>query len=1014
MQLSIMKNTGRHFARGAAGFIFGVIAIVPAVGAPRPTEFAFTSIPGFSLTFKNVQWAQDSPENKAMAASGKGQIQLKIFGKEGALRPAAFRNVALDDKDKAKKDAVAILEDKGVIPDILGSGIEIELPTGTEFNSPIADSKLDVKGALIVRLPFRFEGGAYADLQVTTLSVQAAEKGVQVDVKGAKFTGLAVQNGLSLLGFNLKASELDTTFKWAPEGGSSVVMTMPSAKLAMSLPGLLTEEDKPITLTVNNLKMNEEGALTFGKTQIDGPRVVKLANPADFELTIKGGEVQVTGGKYDGFSVTADLKLPPSVTDKEGKPVVISGIKLDADKGAIISVVPDAAKPLDLYWSSLVLHVKGFTVDLSSTANLPTVPDALKTRPGWMGVLIGSATLDLPPSFGGAPDKPTALTIENFYVETKGVSGSVEVKTGQIPGVAGFPAKDLSGKMEFAQNQITACSLGGTIEIPEMGPLGIGVGFTTEGLISVEVKPGKPLDLAKVGAQILVERGQVQIQPNGVTRLIFSGTLSFPGVPQMSGATIQVQDMGVDSEGKMYLPPGGWLTIPKPIPIDLKVCLLEARRIGFTTKSERFNSIILTGAVKFENNLPFTGEVEFEGLEIERDGNDADSLPDVKMGGITVAAQIPGVGAVSGTLKRPTEASGDPVQIAILKAFPDCYFGAASLQLNCLGGAGINVSFMISRKAWFVGGGAVLSGPGIPIPPPSPTSAPLIGLFGFHGGFGHNVAAKPGAGRIDTLDKLQLATGNWMVQAGTLLGSYVDQGVLWWGELTLTLGIPKFVVDVSGKVTFGNNIASNPKGYYPPSWWLQQDRTASAYINWNQAAKTFLFAGQMDLYLPARKALAAEIHGPIEMKIAPREKYLRIGWQPYQSPVTMDFKAIGKITKVKATSGMQIDFQNRKAGLFFSIKGKMLGGKIEGEISGDMELTTGSDPSGTGSLDIDAEVDFAVGTANGHGHVACKLNTPSYRNKLNLDGWVQGSVYVGKKPFGKKVSKKQNFDVTLP
>ena len=46
------------------------------------------------------------------------------------------------------------------------------------------------------------------------------------------------------------------------------------------------------------------------------------------------------------------------------------------------------------------------------------------------------------------------------------------------------------------------------------------------------------------------------------------------------------------------------------------------------------------------------------------------------------------------------------------------------------------------------------------------------------------------------------APGNWLAQAGVLMGSYPDLGHTWWGDLTLTLGLPEINITLDGRATF--------------------------------------------------------------------------------------------------------------------------------------------------------------------------------------------------------------------
>ena len=991
-----MKRDGPTALRRANMAVLAVLclaALPTYAGADRtqPTQFFAFEKFNCSAALKNVKYAPGTPEDVTKPAAGTADLELKLFGKQIIQQTISFKNLLIGADGKPAGIELA-LKDDAKFEDIL-LGCDFTAVKGTTLTFTLANKTLNFVGNAILTLPFRSEAGDPVSLTSDGVSLNGNLPELEFGIKNARLTGSAVQNGVSLLGFTLKGTAADVKAKFGGSGDPTWEVTMPTASLATSLTAALTQENKPLTLTVTNLKVNQDGQLTFAETKLDAGKIVKLASPADFELAVKDGSLKVTSGAIEKFGLVCDLKLPSLIKNKDGGPVVIPGITVDVQKGLVLNVRPEENKPLDVYFSSLALHTKGFTIDLSTAASPADARDDVKSDASWTGLYLKSATLDLPPAFGGTPQQPTTVSVTDFYVDSQGITGKCAVQSNSIPAVLGFKLNQVSGEIEFLRNRIIGCNVAGTVQIPEMGALGIGVGVSPEGFVTVDVKPGSPLTIPSLGLKCDLTRGRVEMQPNGVGKLMVTGTLSFPGIEALKSAAIGVQDLGVDSQGKIYLPAGGWLTLPKPAVIDLKVCALEARQIGFTAPNGSLTSVILTGGVNLGGGLPLTGGVDFEGLTISKDAN-GDGLPEVKVGDITVRAAVPGVWRATGTLKRGDK--GD---------FKDCFFGGANLTLESFG-AGVDVKLLIASNAWFVGGG--VSGLNIPIPPPSPSSAPVFTIYGFHGGIGGNVMVKPGRGRVNDIEDLSLRAGTLMAQVGLLMGS--PDGFAWWGESTLTIG--GGAIDLSGKATF---VQTTRPFYADANWWNTQDRTASLFLNWNFGTKTFLAGGQFDVYLPTRQAKLVEAHGQLELKLAPSEKYLWIGWPPKQSPVTVTLGGIaGKLGNVSARGGMGIDFQRRNAGTFLKINADFMDGKIKGLLDGQVNLDFNPPLSGNGTLHISGDVNFGIGPrVHGEGNLACAFNQPKGTNRMQLTGNVRGWIETPV-PEVKMVFKKQGSRNCIP
>src|SRR5205823_97214 len=126
----------------------------------------------------------------------------------------------------------------------------------------------------------------------------------------------------------------------------------------------------------------------------------------------------------------------------------------------------------------------------------------------------------------------------------------------------------------------------------------------------------------------------------------------------------------------------------------------------------------MTGGASVSSDLPISGGIDFEGLQIFAGNNPPQSIS-VEVKGIHLKAAIAEICSIEGDIyfhnEKPAYVSGD-----------------ATLSLDCLAGAGGKVTFMVGSGFWYVAGGIVFL-------PPIPLGQSGLGIAGFNGGIGHNV-----------------------------------------------------------------------------------------------------------------------------------------------------------------------------------------------------------------------------------------------------------------------------------
>ncbi|MDQ3815785.1 MAG: hypothetical protein M3347_17875, partial [Armatimonadota bacterium] len=748
-----------------------------------------------------------------------------------------------------------------------------------------------------------------------------------LDVKGAALSGPTATDGLSLAGFTLRTAAMDLALARPGPGGKSFGLSVnfPTVTLSTPVPNLLTQDDAPLTLKATNVKIDETGMPSFDTAALarlpgappvsyagpaspppGSPQVIRLAQPMDFVLTVTNAEVGFKNGVFTKFGVTANVALPPDIKDEKGDRVELKNLSLDVKNGVAINV----GQPLDLHWNTFALHVSGgVALDLSPAAaasGLPAgAPGAVK-EPKWQGVFVTKANLDLPDALKKSGGQKAAVSVDNFFVDGQGITGAMEVKPGTLAGInlMGFNANFTGGGIEFKRSKLVAGRILGDINLPVLNEkLGIGLSISTAGLVQVDVDTARPIAVDKFGAKLALTAGSLKVQPGQTTRILLTGSLSFPAIKEISNSALQFTDLGIGTDGKFYT--GGkdnWLTLVHPAKVDLGLFAVNVSQVGLGD-----NSITLTGGVKLADDLPLTGEVTFKGLQIS-------AGPKLAIGGLDVKFKAMGVATIQGAIERKS------IPIAGGKML-DCLYGDVSVYLDFAGptqGMGGDLHLMIADGAWAVFGKAVLpEGTNIPLGPTG------LGIIGFYGGLGHNVKLRDGLNGPPTVstDVVPHMNGGFLFLAGVKIST--ADGRTLGGDLILTVGYPPLLIDFTGKIYILDNIRA-PSG----------DRTGTLSLRWDGANSAFRAAIDADMYFPNKSVNLYHASGGIELYLSPDQQHLFIGWP-------MDVRAIqvevlkGFVT-VQGGVGIEIKPQRYiKAGFLW--KQEFLG-ILKGQIDGALDI----------------------------------------------------------------------------
>jgi hypothetical protein len=878
--------------------------VAAGVFAQRPTEATLKALgPVGGVKLTNIRYTSDT--------TGQADVTLEVFG--GAVSPlkdASFTGLQLSGMDVQKLTLTFPAEARYPA---LGGALVIAKDSQLAYDATNGADPCRITGGGKLELPFINRNNQKVALGVPVLKF-VTQPSPSLKIEGANVLGLADANdGIDLGGIALRLSSgVNATF-FGPD--KKWTFTIPQTKLELELPGALSADGKPLTFLVNNLQLSEGGDPTFGAAVLDPSSIKKLPllGQTGFELSIKNGTLAMDRGEITGLALSADLALPQSVTDKSGNRVTLQNLNIEAKSGFLLSYAPPGGSPLELRWQGMGLKTSGLALDFTATGKASNAT-GVAANESWTGAFIPSATLELPAALGGGPGKPSTVNVTNFFLDGRGVSGTVTLTAGQTLTVGGFSARNPSGSLTLDANQVTEGTIRATLAIPKAGEIGVGVTVMSDGRFSVVAEPNQTLKLDGLGVDVKVQTARLSVDPNsGVGKFFLTGKLKFDPqkLPALGGAEVGITDMGFDTLGKVYLPPSGKLDLKEPLVIDLKAVKISGREIGFEAPNGDFAAIKITGGVQFPKDIPLTGDVEFKGLRIAKKPNGSPD-PDVTVEGIHVDARMKGVGSLVGDIEQRRAPANAPVT-----DLGSYFSGKAQVQLDALKGAGLGLTLLISdKKAWFIGGNVQLpAAAALKITP----SQPILALYGFAGGFGYNVAKKPGFfGRVTTPgDELIFNQNGALVQAGVLLGD-VAGGAAWWGEINLTGSFTGPVVDeieLAGRVTFLNDPTKNAPRYVArTSEWDEMDRTGYLVLSLEPNVPRFTATAGIDFYIPTRSTALVGISGQSQLKFDPNARifYIALGWPEAPSnlkPLQVELaKVAGKNLQIGAKGGLLLDF----------------------------------------------------------------------------------------------------------
>ncbi|HRK20189.1 MAG TPA: hypothetical protein PLX06_00160 [Fimbriimonadaceae bacterium] len=950
-----------------------------------------TVSPGI-LEARNVVYDAGTPNDLAQPAAGRCDLVVILKTGEAVQSGVRFTNTVSNAAGQVTGFAVTLTAPLR-LANALGPGADIEIPTGQiTYEAP---NKLKIAGSGNVILPFRSKSGAAIQATVKSLRGQTDSAGnLNFILDDVALKGEALADGLALPGAQIKSAPLDIWLTWSPATPLRWTVRSETADVSLGIPGMATDPLYPVGATVTGLTVDQDGQITFTDAAIRAGIPIKLIEAGGFELTLRGGRVRMQAGVPTFSAILVDLKLPPGFTEEAtNAPMVFRNLGVDLSNGFVFRL----GQAQRFKFLNLKILANELILDMSGLAAAPGAPPGI-ALPNWMGVLLRAGSLEIPMGL-----EPLVLNFANFQIDPQGLTGAIQILQTPEFKVGGFTLRQASGGFELKRGQLKLGSLGGTLNLGTLGSVQTKVDFNLEGKFGFQVAANQTIQLPALGVRL----NDLKLRyDNGM--LAINCDLGFDaqritGLPEgLRQFKIGLTDLKVDRNGEFYMPSSGWISFPEPKPIDLGVISVELRRFGFTIQNNQLDSIEFSGGARLNgmgDAFPVKGELDFEGFRIERGPN----LPQFKLGGIGLAAEVLGIGELSASLYREN-----------LEGFGDTLYGDASLKLTCLGdmaiGIGLELLLAPSKAAFFIGGNVEVP-PILIQTPPTPTSppVPLFHIAGFSGGFGLNVAPKaPGVGRVsDPKDQLKYLANSALLQAGLLLADNVPgaPGHLWWADATLTLTINPVTIDLTARAAF-----LDPGGpeFLDLDEFHDLDRIGEIFMNLDLAKPAFTIGGKVDLTFPTRKASLFDAEGQAELKVSPTDSYLRVGWKDAgQKPLKVRFaRAFSDVADITAECGLEIllpnfDRQGRvtrpaRGGMYFKAKaeidvaGIVIDGRLKGKLA--LERIGQSEFSASGELGVKGKIDFGFFSAEGEGTLNAEFNTPGNRDKLYLSGRIRGKA----------------------
>ncbi|MBI1757011.1 MAG: hypothetical protein HYR64_07890 [Fimbriimonas ginsengisoli] len=905
------------------------------------TAFAFAQLPPtltfsgasstVSIQLKNVVY--DPGVTAGHALSGKGDLVFSLGGGNdftGAAMP--FNGIFADSSGNVDTGKTGYTFNKDLVwNNALSLGMTLTIKSGFTILAETGSggNKVTTTGDVSCQMPFRDDTGGQATFTASKAKL-VVQGGPQVT-----FDTLLTASGsgkLAVAGFGISMKTPRITVQTPAK--PAFKLSSDEISVATPIPSLFS--DGPLTLTAKNFAIDETGlpnfdTLTLGSGQAStdplaaaeetaNPRI-SLLTPANFGLELTGVGGSVKQGKFHDLHLEGNLVFPDEIKNADA-PTEAAEIPIQFDL-ADPTFKRKGSGPVKLLWQptkdgpTLLLTVTSFTLDMAK--GLRDLKASLQIK-GDERFTSGGGTEDV------------TLAADGVSVDGNGVSGTVSLQAA----IKIYGLTCNKGSLTFDRDNITGGSFFGTINLPGVGPLGVGVGVSDTGM-SLVVQPSQGLSWAGFG-KLNIKQGSGSVKNKLVTFNV-SGDLS---LEVLKDVDLAFDDLQIDSSGHIAVDE---LALTKPVEIPLGPLTLHANKLVYKASPESFR---IDGDVKFPDSLPVTGEVGFEGLTIST------AAPKISVGMVTFKAAVAGIGSIGGWIK----AKGDLPDQGLTNAMG----GEVDLALQCLGGAGMKGFFLIAdHAAWIFGGELDLPPPGIPIPPPSPSSAPVLFITGFEGAVGHGLTVRPPSEHFpppsedNRFTKYKFQADNWLIEAGLQLTS-TDQ-FLAWGLVALDLTLPQFTLSLSGDLSI---LTPRPMGPDPN----RRLRFAMGY-----------YGNEFDLYGDLLfKVPLYELTGKVEGKFSTSRAYLYAGWPIHENGFTNTIGLPG-VVAAQSKVGVGLDFiptpVTLQAGLEQSVKLLIVEGRRWINIKFGTDLATTKLGLAVG---IEGSVDFGIVTLSASAEASGELD----------------------------------------
>lgn len=974
---------------------------LPVRRQPTVLHWLSTGPDGLNITMDKVKW--DSPNSN----NGKGTLHVSIGDWTApAIPDIPIKFVTFDASGNVTGGSYTSSKDHEW-KDIFHSGLTIKIGKNTSATvNSTGDPKIAFSGPVKVKLPFN---GPEIDAPNSGLICYKSGK---VDIS---FKDAPVNFGVA--GFKIDCQKSSLDYHHIPgQGNDTFLFKAIGADLHAPLPKAVTTSDYPLELVADVTIDDVDGKVTVDNTHIKGNDItINLAKPLGFVLKLKTVDLKMTKNVVDKFIVDGEVTLPPSFRNTADIPAdpkvdttVTVAIHVNAQNHGIVG---DIDSELRAYWNGFGVHVpaKGAYLDLSDDAadsieqSLPPDGDTRTSKlpDKWQGLYIKNAEFILPDAIkksGGnsvALDEAT-ISLRNAYIDEQGFSGLVDANGSLTVALQGFSTELKRVHLKIVGDDIHECAIKGSLGIKQLtGTVDLNVGISHAGVVSVDIGTDNPLTIPNL-ADFTLESGSIVVDPDkGITKLLMSGVLHLnENLPKVGDMTFAVKDIGVDSEGNFVMKEA-WLELPDDSRLDIGPIGLELSEIGFGMDDQKKFWIDLTGGVSIGGDLPLQLQGNFDGLHISQDGT-------VKIRSIAVDCSWVDIFTLQGELvegapKRPkTPPPGMPVDVFDLEdvtPWPndkdgkplECISGAIVLGLDCLSGVSVDARFMVAKNSWF----AML---GSKFPAPIPFGQSGFGLFGLFGGGGHNV--KPdhaGATGIPSVDyqvipDIDAAEGrtpdNYLFTVGARLGMTAPPppATPIWGDLAVTLQLPKVNIDVTGNLYLADKmvdeIPANP---------AKMNRVLHGNINYDVPSSTFRATLGANLNIPDRENWIFGADGALEVLISPTARHAYLGGPIHPGPpVTIDHPF--QIRIKNPNDHLKIDPIEGAVTIDFD-KDQNPAVKVQAALKGGIAVNL------SGTADVGIDVNYkATGNANFVGYL--NLNVGNNGDFSNIDGSGTFHVHV--------------------